>query len=253
MLLDFFRICGYYSVFVYLNERLKPAYLQKEQSKVEKSAEVPQKMLGFLHALITAAHGIFYAAGWIDFPQLHSARLISTAFLVFDFVLSVMNYETDGEEALTAHPIGTGIHHFITLIFIYGSLFASSLAGCLAFFWSEVPVCFLNATWYYFYIGQSNSRVCAILSICTVTTYFIFRVCMFPIMFLFIMLPNVNWFNPLTYPILLLLGLVYILNLLWFFKLLNKTAKLLPNIYGLEMLSKFPLYSLLPKRVAKRT
>ena len=241
MFVDILQIIGYYIAFVCINERLKPAYQQAQVSRAEKSAEVPQKMVGFLHALITSAYGVSYAVGWIDFPQLHTARLISTAFLCFDFVSSVINYERDGDESIMAHPAGTGLHHLITIIFIYGALFASSLAGCLAFFWSEIPVCFLNMTWYYFYIGQSHKRECAILSMCTIVTYFIFRVCMFPLMFLFVMLPNMNLFNPFSYLAVPLLVLVYLLNVHWFVKLLSKTARLLPNLYDVQILARLPV------------
>lgn len=230
----------FYVFFVAVAGRLRPAYHQYHATKAEKSDEVPQKMLALIHGLISANCGLLYICGWFDWSQLQLGLWFTTAYLIFDFGWSVMHHERDGEDSVMAHPIGTGIHHLMTLVFIHGALFSSSLAGCLAFFLSEIPVCFLNLTWYYFYIGRSEKREAAILSICTIVTYFLFRVCGFPLMFLFVMMPNVNWLNPFTYVILPLLVLVYAMNVQWFVKLLNKTAKLLPNLYDLRYLSKLP-------------
>ena len=112
---------------------------------------------------------------------------------------------------------------------MFGIFFKSTIAGCLAFFISEIPVVFLNVTWLQFYLGREETRLCAGVSVVTIVTYFFCRILLFPSMFLFVMLPQINFFNPMVYPIMALLFLLYILNCYWFYKLLRKTAKLLPN------------------------
>jgi hypothetical protein len=224
------QIVFYYLILVSVFNNMKPAFLQKEQCKAERSCEVPVKMVSFLHAIVTSCYGLAYSLGCIAMPELDRACLISTAFLLFDAVQSITFYQRDGDDSVLAHPYGVLFHHVVTVMFIHGILFNFSIAGRLAFFLSEIPVCFLNLTWLYFYLGQSESRECAIASIITIITYFIFRIVGFPLFFLFVLLPEMNFLNPLSYITLPLMVFIYLLNCLWFFKLLHKTMKLLPNL-----------------------
>ena len=64
----------------------------------------------------------------------------------------------------------------------------------------------------------------------------VFFTVMFPVIFLFLMLPHINWFNPFSYFAVLLLLFVYAMNVVWCIKLLTKTGKVMPQIYGQRIL-----------------
>ena len=237
MFLELFWIVVYYHIFVWVHTRMQPAYLPVEESRLERSHEVPVKMISMIHAFLTSCYGLLYFFDIITLGQLYDGRALSTAFLMFDFVQAVTFWKRDGDESSLAHPYGVAFHHLVTFFFIYGIMFESSIAGLLAFFLSEIPVVFLNVTWLYFYMGESGSRECAIFSILTIVTYFIFRVILFPLIFFCVLLPKMSLFNPLSPILIILLVLIYVLNCFWFTKLLTKTAKLVPNLYS------FPLNS----------
>lgn len=235
----------YFHVCVVVFARMMPSYLPKERCRAERSNEVPIKMMGFLHALITSFHALAYCLDWIGWTELERARTFSTAFLCFDFAQSVTFYTRDGQAAVLANPWGVGFHHVMTIIFMYGIFFNYSIAGSLAFMLSEIPVCFLNLTWLHFYVGQSKSRTCAVCSILTIFTYAIFRIIGFPLFFMCVMVPQLNWFNPfstfLIFP--LFLG-IYALNCYWFLNLWSKTMSLVPNLYLVPSWAwQFPLYT----------
>ena len=223
-------LCLYYHGLVWVYTRMKPAYRPVELSRRERSAEVPIKMISIVHAAITSTIALAYCLQWVTVTTLFDCRLFSTAFLLFDFVQAFTFWRKDGEQSILAHPYGVAFHHVLTVFYMYGVMFNSSIAGLLAFFVSEIPVVFLNMTWLYFYMGNSETRSCAITSIVTIVTYFFFRILLFPAVFFIVLLPQISLFHPLTLPLLLLFFIVYCLNCLWFYKLINKTMRLLPAL-----------------------
>ena len=220
----------YYLCFAWVHTRMKPAYLPTQECRVQRSADVPVKMISMLHGIITACYGLGYCGHWVSLYKLYDCRDISTAFLLFDFVQSVTFWKRDGDESSLAHPYGVGFHHAVTFVFMCGLMFNNSIAGCLVFFLSEIPVIFLNVTWLYFYLGKSETRECTIFSFLTILTYFIFRIVMFPLIFFVVLLPEMNLLNPFAYIMIVMLGFIYLLNCYWFSKLLTRTAKLFSNV-----------------------
>ena len=243
----------YYYVFKAVFARLQPAYVLNDSSppaKHRRFQEVPGRVVAFLHALYTVMYGYGYLLGLCDVEQLMDCRAVSTSYLFFDMLQSFRLWRrkssssTSAAADAAAHPYGVAFHHITTLLFIHGWLCGSSteVSAMLLYFRSELPVIFLNATWLFIYVRRSNTRACAICSNLTVVTYCLCRMVLFPLVFVFKLSAGIAWLNPLSLVVILLLALVYLLNVLWFAKLVRKNVPYLPRYVG-----GIPTQTLLPQ------
>lgn len=215
----------YYICFVVLNTRLRPAYSLKDTYKQSHAADVPIRMISLLHAIYTALYGLGYILGICTVAEILETRIISTAFLIFDIVQNLTHYKREGEASSLPHPYGVAFHHVVTLFFIYGIGFDYQISGAVAFFLGEIPVCFLNMTWLQNYSGNSHSRLCSIMSIMTLWTYFVCRLIFFPLIFFTNILPHMHLLSIFFLPSFMALIGVYLLNCFWFLKLIQRSQR----------------------------
>lgn len=254
LVFDVLRIVGklalYYHLFLWIHLRVQPANVDPTApSDRKKFRDLPLHVVSLFHAIITTLNGYAYLGGVLDLDQLLECRMFSTAYLFFDMAQSFASWHRDAISNRTglhgvAHPYGVVFHHVMTVLLMYGWLFDGSVAGACTFFVSETPVIFLNATWLYVYMDRIHSRECAVCSNLTVITYFLCRIVLFPLVFLFIILPNLGFslFNPVGILILLLLALVYLFNVVWFAKLVQKNIPFMPS-----WITSLPVFTLIPQ------
>jgi len=127
-----------------------------------------------------------------------------------------------------AHPLGAILHHVVTTMWLYGFLLIDADVGTVIYGVSEIPIMLLNWQWLLSYHGQSHTRMHAALSGLAVVTYLLCRIVLFFLAFLWCVVPNLALLHPWTYIALFLQGVVYLLQIAWFCRLLRKNAHFLP-------------------------
>ena len=203
---------------------------------------VPIRMVALFHAILTSISGFAYIFGMISLNQLTQARLISCAYLLYDFIQTWKTYDRQqhvqrhsqrsGKNWLGAvansSPIGVGFHHVITVMFMYGWFFDGDVSGVVTYFIGELPVLFVNLFWIFSYLGQTSTVYSMMVHNLAVITYAIIRIGIFALVFLKVILININFLNPFAMVYVLLLMMVYFLNIIWFTMLLERNKQFSP-------------------------
>lgn len=235
-------ITAYY-VCLYIHARTgPPEFNPRSQIQRKETHMLPMRNVGLFHAALTSVYGWCYVFGLVSLSQLESARLISCAYLLYDFIQTWKTYdrqeylqiqtERTGKAWLrnvtTTNPWGVLFHHVLTVMFMYGCFFDGDVTGTSTYFVGELPIFFLNLFWIYSYCGLSHTIECMIVHNLTVWSYAIIRIGCFAIVFLFAILPNIQFSNPVAYVYTFLLFLVWILNIVWFERLLERNKQHYP-------------------------
>lgn len=243
-------IFAYYTC-LWAHAKCAPTTFNHQSPIQQRDAQiVPVRMVALFHALITIYYGFGYIFGIVSLNQLETARLVSCAYLTYDFIQSWKNYdqqqffkkhtEKSGKNwigSTAAHnPFGVLFHHVVTVMFMYGWFFDGDIAGVVTYFVGELPVLFVNIFWIYSYHGLTNTFASMVVHNLAVVTYAIIRIGVFAIVFLFCILINVNFWNPFAWMFIPLLILIYVLNIIWFTMLLERNKDYYPDLTTLSCL-----------------
>ena len=209
-------------------------------------------MVSICHAAITAFSGFGYILGFLSLSQLETARLVSCAYLLYDFVQTYKNHdrqqylqkqsEKTGKQWIAAagthSPIGVGFHHIVTVMFMFGFFFDGDITGTNIYFVGELPVLFVNIFWIYSYQGMTNTLSSMLVHNLAVWSYALIRIGLFAIVFLKVIIWNVSWLNPFAVIFMSFLVMVYVLNIIWFSVLLERNKQYSP--FNCSMLDYLP-------------
>jgi len=230
-----------------LHQAFQPIYATADADRRKQMFEVPQRLVNLLHAALVSAAGFGYVLGVVPVEFLLEARVLSTSFLLHDAARAWQCDQLCGTTTTLGQrppassandPTMVAFHHAVTLLFMYGWSFGDpsggpQISGLLAFYLSEFPVVTLQIMWLCMYFGQRDTALNEVCLSVSVLTYFALRVVGYPLFFCFLMVPNMRWWNPLTYLMVLLLAAVYALNVLWFYKLSSRydaASSMLPEM-----------------------
>lgn len=225
-----------------LLSRLQPSYATHNPARRKAALEIPNRMMTLVHAVLASGAGLGYCFYLVSLEVLYEVRVLSTAYLLFDALHNYAHKKRVTRDPLAdAAAAGGGVshvdpsilvfHHVVTVVFMHGWLFNDEISGLLAYYISEIPVITLSITWLCQYFGNQSSPLYVFASRFTVISYFVLRVCLYAFFFLFFMLPNMSFFNPLAYVAVAALFLVYGLNVIWFFKLVSKNQATLLSLF----------------------
>lgn len=233
------QIFAYYVGWDWISSRLSPAF-QKRQVQ---ERPVVTRIMTFLHALFCSVVLLLYLFNIINVHGLFMARAVSTSFLAHELR---QTWAQDQNQSLKSpvNPRMQSFHHIITWCILYGwlglALPEKKTYGILLYYIGEIPIVFLQMTWFYLHVGEERRRECVASGILTVQSYFLCRVICFGAVILFWFLPTCSLFNPLTWISLALACIVYALNVLWFLDLVRKNVEFFP-----ESMVKTPIWATL--------
>lgn len=238
-----FTFVSGYLMCLWLHAKCVPPTFNHTSSVQQRDAHlVPMRMVALFHAVLTSYYGFGYIFGWISLNQLENARIVSCAYLTYDFIQSWKTYNQQQHiakhtqktgknwigSAAAHNPFGILFHHIITMLFMYGWFFDGDIAGCITYFVGELPVLFVNIFWIYNYLGLTQSLSSMLVHNLAVVTYAVIRIGIFALVFLKVILFQITWYNPIAWVYVPLLVLVYILNIIWFTMLLERNKQFYP-------------------------
>jgi hypothetical protein len=198
-------------------------------SNHRKSDELPSRIVALIHSLIAVIVGYFCLFGLLNDLWVSEIIPFITAYLYYDWLKAIEKWDRRGigdrlhvDGDVLAHPIGVLFHHIVTILFLNGFLIMTNYDATFTFCLGELPVFLINLNWLLHLFGAQETRLFRLISNFTVLTYFFCRVVLFAISFIFCGLPRISLFHLSTYVALPLLALVFLLNIIWFYKLANR-------------------------------
>lgn len=243
------QLSGYYIAWDWISDRLSPAFSKSEISSSTNDRPTVTRIMTFLHALFCSSILILYMCNIINVHGLFMARAVSTSFLAHELRQTwAMENQVQNQNAKNlkspVNPKMQSFHHIITWCILYGWLGMSipdkATYGILIYYIGEIPIVFLQMTWFYLHMGEEHRRECAAAGILTVQSYFLCRVLSFGAVLLFWFLPTCSLFNPFSWISLAMASAAYALNVLWFLDLIRKNIEFLP-----EDMAKTPIWATL--------
>jgi hypothetical protein len=252
MLAWLFVVVASYVLYVIVYYRCFPCNVDPRLAVQRKGvAEMSMRICQIAHAIVTALFAWGYVFGVFSHSTIVFVRAHSTGFLIWDFVYTWYNYsrykaiETFTEQAAPQsakmhnssilnlhHPGGAAFHHVVTLIFMYGLVFDSDIVGSLIFFEGELPIVFLHWLSILSYKDEQRTLLAAVVSNILVVTYFVCRVVLFPLIFVWwVLLPHMVWTSPVHLVFFAFLTMVYAVNVSWFGRLLKDNHDYFPQMY----------------------
>ncbi|AYV86525.1 MAG: hypothetical protein Sylvanvirus2_21 [Sylvanvirus sp.] len=252
MLFSFIRywlyLCSSFLTYTFIFEKSKQTYYDPSSPHQTKYIRyIPNQMCALFHAAVTACYGWGYILGIFSEAMIWDARINSTAFLIFDVwkhwdvynekhridahiqQRGLQHLDSKRAASLVAHhPVAVAFHHICTLIAMYGIFYGYDIAGAVLYFQSELPVVFINISRIFAYMGYADADMAMLSNWFSVVTYFVSRLVIFPIVFLIVLFPSTNIWNPFAWLFTACLGLIYIMNVISFNELLDQTHQQFP-------------------------
>jgi len=206
---------------------MEPVYVLHSGQALSDMRDYSGKMVGMIHAILTTLFGFGYMFYMVTDADIERIRIISTAYLLYDTYICYIRAKETSPTNINS-PVAVAFHHILTIMFMYGFYFNGSIYGCVAFYIGELPIVFLNLSWFYYYMSGSASNQMEICNILCTLTYFLCRMIAFPIFFLFVLRNDLSFSIGTIFFIPMLIS-VYGLNGMWFYKLLKRSFNVSVN------------------------
>jgi len=210
--------------------------------------DYPSKIIATIHAIICSACVFGMFIDMLSMNWLHLCMITTTAYMLYDGIRCMRTYNEIQQltRADTRNNIGGGkpykrslfsiknpctnwFHHIVTVLAMHGAFTANRTVFLIVYMIGEFPIIFLNVMWYYNVcdsVEPARKRsVGYFYQVVTVFFYFWFRVVLFGVIGVCDILPNLNYRNPLAIVTILLFGLIYVMNIVWWCGLFRHTVE----------------------------
>jgi hypothetical protein len=223
--------CGKIVFFTTLITRLHFYLLKLPTCQINASRkngeELPEQLISLFHSIIISLFAFLKIIGltsraWIYYLS----QSIIVGYFIYHWHQSKIKWDAsafsrfegnNNDKIKTlAHPKAVAFHHIIATLYLYGFLLVDQFYATFSFAIGEIPIIFINLSWFMKFFDHTDTRMYIIIKQFASVTYAI-RIATFAITFVFFGLPNIK-FSILDIIKILALILIFLLNLIWLFK-----------------------------------
>jgi hypothetical protein len=238
--LYFYGISSLHGLFV-------PQYASGDRGHRSKAVKSNEYLLGVAQTGQATVFGFGYVLGFFPGELVQESCLIASAWLCWDIVhkfhqrqrwslMPAYSFKRSDIPSNGSNANGeeqqfwqVTVHHVVTLLLLQGWFYSADAVGLapqVCFLVSELPMCLCNLSWYWYYHDNVDALGCTLLAWGAVITWFLLRVVLYPLLFLTVIVPQLNWIhllNPLFWLWHGLVLLVFAGNVWNWYRLLKRT------------------------------